>query len=527
MSEKLVKRLPGLAILLIVLVYLATDFSYHNWTRDKGPERGVIKWDVISYYAYLPATFIYKDIGLDFVSEKEFKNDNKFWFQKTETGKNIIITSMGVSYLYAPFFFIAHVLAPVFDEPQDGFSSIYQFFLVFSSLFYVIIALVFLKKILLRFFSRQVTALSLLGVALGTNLYFYGTHEAAMSHAYSFSLIAFFIWLVIRWYESPVWGRTALLGLLYGLIVLIRPSNVLLLVILVLWGVTGWKDLVQRLLFLLRKFPKVLLMVICFIIPWIPQFLYWKEMTGSFMYNSYDQVGSAFYFDYPHIFHFLLSFRSGWFVYTPLMLLACIGFMPMFTKLKGAFYSLLLYLVLMIYLLSSWWSWWYGGSFGIRSMVDIYAVMAIPLAVFITWSLGRNKMWKYLGISFVGLLILLNVFQTWQYSKGLIHWVGMTRETYQLTFLRTNDPYGYWQNLAMPDFELARKGIYVSYWTGENYDELKAMDTDDAMHKIESEVRGDRRLMRDIRKHSGRTDTPADSAVIMVVERIYSVKSAE
>ena len=521
------KRLPGIAILLVVLVYLVTNFSYHNWTRDTGPERGVIKWDVISYYAYLPATFIYKDIGLDFASEKGFKNDNKFWFQKTEIGKNIIITSMGVSYMYAPFFFMAHALAPVFDEPRDGFHSIYQFFLVFSALFYVIIGLFFLKKVLLRFFSLKVTALTLIAVGIGTNLYHYGTHEAAMSHAYSFSLIAVFIWLVIRWYEDPLWWRTALLGMVYGLIVLIRPSNVVLLVILVLWGVTGWKDLVQRLLFLARKFPRVLLMVVCFIIPWIPQFLYWKEMTGSLLYNSYDQVGSAFYFDYPHIFHFLMSFRSGWFVYTPLMLIACFGFAPLFAKLKGAFYALLLYLVLMIYLLSSWWSWWYGGSFGIRAMVDIYAVMAIPLAAFISWAMGRKELWRYPAIAFVGLLILLNIFQTWQYSKGLIHWIGMTRETYQLTFLRIKDPYGYWQNLAMPDVELARKGIYVNYWTGETYDELKAMDPDEARVMIESQVRGDHRLMRDIRKHSGRTDTPPDSTIGMVVERIYSVKTGE
>ena len=48
---------PNLVIIFVLLVYLVTNFTHHNWTRDQGPDRGVIKWDVISYYSYLPAPF--------------------------------------------------------------------------------------------------------------------------------------------------------------------------------------------------------------------------------------------------------------------------------------------------------------------------------------------------------------------------------------------------------------------------------------------------------------------------------------
>ena len=132
---------------------LAATFGYHNWTRstDKG-ERGVIKWDVISYYGYLPATFIYGDVKLGFVYDREFVNDNKFWFSNLENGNRLIQTSMGLSILYSPFFFTAHLLAPIFGEVRDGFSAIYQFFLVLSALFYVMIGLIFLRRILLKYF---------------------------------------------------------------------------------------------------------------------------------------------------------------------------------------------------------------------------------------------------------------------------------------------------------------------------------------------------------------------------------------
>jgi hypothetical protein len=521
------KRLPDYTIVLAVVLYLVTLFVHHNWTRDKGPERGVIKWDVISYYAYLPATFIYHDISLEFVKDPNFKNDEKFWFQKTGTGKNIIITSMGLSYLYAPFFFMAHLLAPVFNEPKDGFHSIYQFFLVFGSLVYVVLGLLILKSVLLRFFSVGVTAITLLLVAAGTNLYFYTTHEAAMSHAYSFMLITLLLYLVIMWYDRPAYWMAALLGLVFGLIVLIRPSNIVVLIVILLWGVSNWRSLGDRVMFFLRRSPLVLLMICCFLLPWIPQFIYWKAMTGSFLYNSYEQVGSAFYFDHPHVSDFLFSYRKGWFIYTPVMFLACLGFIPLFRKLRGSFIGCLLYLVLMVYILSSWWSWWYGGSFGIRAMVDTYAVMAIPLAAVTEWTLRLKRHLGAILLSIMTFLLFLNIFQTWQYTHGRLHWVGMTKDSYLKSFLRISPVPGYWQNLSMPDFELARKGIYVNYPTGDKNEDLKAMTGEEARKIIEEQVRADRQLMSDIKRYSMRIEQPADSVIIMVVERIWKEKTGQ
>ena len=48
------------------------------------------------------------------------------------------------------------------------------------------------------------TAVALILVGLGTNLFFYTAHEGPMSHSYNFALITIFLYLVIRWYENPV-----------------------------------------------------------------------------------------------------------------------------------------------------------------------------------------------------------------------------------------------------------------------------------------------------------------------------------
>ncbi len=518
---------PGPVIIFLLVFFCLTNFTHKNWTNDEGPIRGVIKWDVISYYAYLPAVFIYHDLSLDFTESPGFVNDDKFWYQETEKGKKVIITSMGLSYLYAPFFFTAHALAPAFGEQRDGFQSVYQFFLIFGALFYAGFGFYFLWKVLAGYFSPGISSITLLIIGMGTNLYYYSTHEAAMSHVYNFSLIALFLFLLVRWYEAAGWKNSILLGLVFGLIVLIRPSNLLLIVLLLLWGVDSREAGKERMSFLLRKTPLILLMMVGFFIPWIPQFLYWKEVSGSFLYNSYSEVGSAFYFDNPHISDFLFSYRKGWFVYTPLMLFAVSGLIPLYRMKRGLFYAILPYLVLMVYVFSSWWSWWTGGSFGIRSMVDLMAIMALPLAAFITW-LGKREGYLKKGIIFLlAFVVFLNVFQTRQYQKGLIHGTGMTKKSYWTIFLRANDRYGYWQNLNEPDAEIARKGIYIFHPIIWDMDSWKEMPEEDARHLIREELSRDKRLPRDISRYCRRTGEEREATLDMLVDRIYQRRTGK
>jgi len=513
-----------LSVLIIIVFFAITNFSHQLWKIDKGPIRGVIKWDVISYYAFLPATFIYHDIGLDFLNDEDFNNDNKFWYQLSSDGNKLIITTMGMSYLYAPFFFTAHLVAPAFGEDRSGFNSCYQFFLLFSALFYVWLGFLFMRKILNRFFPDIVAAITIILIGLGTNLYNYATYEAPMSHAYNFCLITGFIFLIIRWYDDQKIGYAILIGLLYGLITLIRPTNVMVIILLLLWGVSSPGDFRKRFLFLVNKAPQIFLMFIAFILPWLPQFFYWKYVTGNIFYNSYEQVGSAFYFDSPHILDMLLSYRKGWFIYTPVMLVACTGIIFLYRDLRESFLSISLYFLAMVYLLSSWWSWWYGGSFGLRAMIDLYGVMAIPLAVVIDRTLKLKLILRYSLLAIPGFLIFLNIYQTWQYQEGYIHYYGMNKETYWLTFLKGTDIPGYWTKLSIPDFDLARKGIYVFYPSGENHDNLKSMSEEKALGSIRNDVLNNRRLMRDIRRYSRRNNQTKEHTIKMVTEQIYSQK---
>jgi len=443
-------------IVIIAVTIVLLDFSHHRWKR-----RGeVIQWDVISYYAYLPAVFIYHDIDLKFRGENLEKFGDRIWPVTTPTGKNAIVTSMGMSFLYAPFFFLAHGAALITPYEADGYSMPYRLALVFSALFYLITGLIFLRKLLLVYFPEKVTALVLLVTVVGTNLLYYSIYEAPMSHAYNFSLIAIFLWLTYRFFQRPNAGTALLLGLVSGLIALIRPTNIIVLLFLLLWDVTSLKKLWERILFFLRRIDLVLLMILPFFLVWLPQFLYWHHVSGKYLYFSYGAVGGKFFWKNPQFLNILFSFKKGWLVYTPVMLFALAGLLWSRSQRPAFLTAVTVYFLINLYILASWWSWWFGGCYGNRAFIDGYAILALPMGVTVQKILSAKRPWRY---ALTGLLLLLtayNTFQIRQYRHGALHYWWMNKEAYRENFLRSHPTPRYWDLITIPDYDLARKGIY-------------------------------------------------------------------
>jgi len=456
---KLNHHIPDVVIGIVLVFVIAINFSYKDWNNPKR----VIVVDVLSYYAYLPATFIYHDLEFKFVEENPSAFTQKFWLYNTPKNKPAILTTMGLSVLYFPFFILAHTITPFTPYLQDGFSPPYKFALMFSSLVYMITGLFFLKKILLQYFNKAVTATSIFMVALATNLLYYTTFEATVSHAYNFSLITIFLFLVIKWYKNPGIQNTVLIGGLAGLITLIRPTNILVLLLFIFWDIGYWKQLIKRFQFFIRSYLLILLMIFAFVMVWTPQFIYWKFISGSFLYYSYGSEGGNFFFNNPQVFNQLFSYRKGWLLYTPVMIFALIGIIYLFKRKKGFFLPLFVYMLAMIYVLSSWWSWWNGGGYGLRSYIDLYGVLAIPLAAMI--ELGYRQKVLIRTITFLLIIFFtgFNLFQTWQYKKGIIHFDSTTKEVYWAGFLKTERPDGFYKMLEKPNYDKARQGIYETY----------------------------------------------------------------
>lgn len=440
-------KLPTYTIFFIILFTMMLKFLGNGWHKR------VIEEDVISYYAYLPVTFIEKDIQMSFMADTSQDFTKKYWPRKLANGNYLIKTTMGMSFLYAPFFGLAHFIESSSGAQADGFSSAYRVAISFATLIYLLIGLILLRKFLLRYFLPEITSLSILLIYFASSLLYYSSYEPGVSHTYSFALISAFIYLTDLWLQNQKWKYSLTLAILLGIITLIRPSNVLILLFIPLWGVSNIKNLKQRFYLLLKNWPQLLTMAFLSISVWIPQMLYWKMQSGYYLFNSYNE---GFYFQNFHIHKALFGFRKGWFIYSPVMLFAVAGIFFMKKKLKTFKSSILVFLIVFIYITFSWWCWWYGGCYGSRPMVDILFILAIPLASIMQKGFALNKKTATRIIAFI--FIIHGLFQTLQYKNQVIHWDSMTKDAYFDALFRIKPSPHLQELIQTPDYENAIKG---------------------------------------------------------------------
>ncbi|HSO88316.1 MAG TPA: hypothetical protein VLQ91_17310 [Draconibacterium sp.] len=447
---KLKNNISKVSIYLSLLTVVTIMLIAKDWTR----ENKVIVADVVSYYAYLPAAFIFNDIKLE---HRETYDKGIFWPEPLPDGNKVIKTSMGMSILYSPFFFASHGVAKVMGWEAFGYSPIYKIGLLTSAVFYLFIGLFFLRRILKIYFSEQITALTILTIVLGTNLLNYATYDACTSHVYNFALINVFIWYTIQWYKSPQFFNLILLGLLSGLITLVRPSNIIVLVFFFTYGIFTKENLKERIRLIFTKFHWFLFMALAFVLVWVPQFIYWWKITGHFVVNSYPD--EQFFWGNPHFFDGFFSYRKGWLVYTPVMIFALLGIPFLFKKLKEFSWAIFVFISVATYIIVSWWCWWYGGSFGMRSFVDYYGLLAIPMALLFSliWDFRKNA--KIIVLSIFFLSILQNNFFLEKYKRSSIHYDSTSKASFWHSFWYLRPQEGYWELLERPDYAKALEGI--------------------------------------------------------------------
>lgn len=439
------------ALILLVLVAAVMGNNLKKWKDNK-----IIDNDVISYYAYLPAAFIYRDLSFEFTKNLPPDFEGKIWTHKADNGVRTLKMTMGLSLLWIPFFLIAHGFTCLSGYPSNGYSMPYSVAILAAAIAYLFIGLWFLRKILLKYFGEWPTTIALIAVVLSTNLLYYVIAEPGMSHIYSFALVNLFMYLCLGWVEQPTYRTTLYAGSVAGLLALIRPVNgivILIPILLILFS----NELIRMKKYGIEKLIKMALLAgFVFSLMLLPQLIYWKQITGHWLYYSYNNEG--FFFSNPQIINGLFSYRKGWLVYTPIMIFAFFGFAFIKKELAVLRNSLLTFLVLFLFIVFSWWCWWYGGSYGSRPMIDIYGIMAVGLAAFI-YKIAQTPIWSKISmLMLLGFFIYLNIFQMDQYRTSLLHWDSMTRQVYWEIMFKKQWPPDYAQKIKIPDYEKAIKG---------------------------------------------------------------------
>lgn len=248
----------------------------------------------------------------------------------------------------------------------------------------------------------------------------------------------------MMFYRKPTYKYAIFIGFSIGFTIITRPTDIILLIFPLLWPLQngGFK---QRLIFFSDHKLKILLSILAASMLVILQMAYWKYTAGQYIFYSYGDEGFNFY--KPAVIKGLFSYQKGWFIYTPMVLICFFGVIrAIFLErsnnnfIKKYSILLIIYYSITVYVLFSWWMWYYGGSFGSRVLSQSYPLLGLPFAYLIENIVTKKNalMKKMLFFSLIIWFMFLNIFQTYQYHRGIIHHDRMSKDYYWKAFLKLN-----------------------------------------------------------------------------------------
>lgn len=428
-----------LFVSLFTIFFTKSEHKY-DWTKNNGKKETPIISDGSGYYAHLPIWFLYHNSGHTYseILVKRYPNAN-FVF-KDYNRKDIPIQNKfytGTAVCLIPFFSIGHVHTYFAGEYQDGYSWPYLFWMNIGVVFYAVLGCIalflVLRKLKLSYFAIYIT---LIGLSFGTNFSFYAYAEIPYSHVFSFCVLNWLVYFFLLWKDDKQKKHLYWVAFLFGLSFIIRPTNGLILLVLPFFFETN-KTFLNQTIGYLKNMKIVVVSFIFILIPISIQVLSTYLQNGSIGFNGYQDEGFSNWKS-PYFFEVLFGFRKGMFIYSPFLLLLIPGFLVLFLRTRRLFWGVFLFFIISIYVISSWWCWWYGGSLGMRATIDFYGVFAIPIAFLIHYA---GKFGKMLLLS--GMILSIFIYQRfeWQYQYKIIHYDYMNFNMFSDVFMKTDERY--------------------------------------------------------------------------------------
>ncbi len=433
--KKLLYRPETIVFLLLFLIVIQFKWRRENWRH------WVLSTDGRGYYAYLTAGFIYQDFTYEsnaraIEEQLEHPEMSHHYILETEDGKKFNKTFPGVAICMAPLFFIAYFLSFLLGYPLNGYSDIFLLSIQFSAIFAAIGGFWFIKKLLILKGVRPRIAIATAFLGLfGTNIYFYITDLPSMGHSYSFFGISAFFFYAYRAIHTQLRKHHFIATFLISLIFLIRPTNILVALLIPFLAGSKQKFVTWlRALFTDRKKLIGILTIGIGMLALLP--ILWLIQTGSPVIWSY--TGEGFYWTHPLPHKVLFSFRNGAFIYSPLALIGMAGLYFVWKRNRFAALSGLGYFILNLYIISAWWTFYYGGGFGHRAMSEHFVFHIILLGTL----LNEIPRIKHLP-SYLLLLpfAFLSLFQGYQMNKGILPYDYINKEIYCHLFLRSSNEF--------------------------------------------------------------------------------------
>lgn len=363
------KKIFLLIFLISILIFIA-----HYKVVGKA-----VYGDGIYYYSYVRSAVI--DRNLDFKNELEYFKQPII---QTSLGRTANKFSIGSAILWLPFFLLAHIIAR-----GDGYGNIYQIIVGSGSVIYSSLGLYFCFKTTEKLFNKRISLLATIFIWLGTNLFFYTTIDVVNSHSGSFFIASLLVYCWLN--KEKRNGSYIILGLLLGLLGMIRLQDLIFMLFIFFIDLKAWW--------------KKILLFSSLVISFLAQLITWRILYGEIK-SPYLTGGEQFNWLKPQVVNVLFSSNSSLWYYSPILIFSLIGLWQLREKksLIGLI-GLLLFLI-QLYLVSCWYMWWQGASYGGRMFISLMPFFIIGLANFIKTSNVKYRKYIY---GLFGLLVIINI----------------------------------------------------------------------------------------------------------------------
>jgi len=419
--------------------------------------------DEIEYFAWLRSWAFDRDA--DFTNEYQHFYDagpvhnegfyDTFLAQKNENGRPNNFTPIGTAILWAPFYAVGHLWATLGGGGDEGYGPPYIQLVALASACYGLLALLLSCAVAARVLGTHALIPALV-VWFGTPLIFYMYVAPGFGHACSAFSVALFLWTWVRVRDRWTWAGAFQLGAAGALLPMVREQDAFFLagpaIDFVRWtlrqrgsGITSANPVARPPAERSWRAPiaaAIAGLVACVLV-YAPQLAAYQALNGH--PGPATVVARKMSWSSPHFFGVILSPEHGFFVWTPLAVLAIAGLVrlvargatsdreagegPIVSDPRWVGTLGLLMVLLQFYISGSVESWTVAGSFGQRRMIALTPLVVLGLAALM-------QGWRHRAGLRAGLAISL-VIATW-WNLGLMAQFGLHTMDRQRLTLREN-----------------------------------------------------------------------------------------
>ena len=429
---------------MIALLGLLFALAYSSSValRPK-PDGRVVTGDALHHYVQLRSAVFDRDLHFrnEYVTLYDLRGDepgSEWVFQDTATGHVRNLMPVGPAIIWMPLYIVmasALWIGDLFGAsyPLDGYGRLFQVTAGVSGIAAASLGMWLTYRSAIRLFDPRASIWALLTMWLGSSAIYYTLISPTYSHAASIlTSSAFWLaWIAMR----PGPRRYAALGALTGASALMRWQDAILLAPVAL-------DLVFALragrIGIAGAVRSGILSLVCATIAFAPQMLVWSVLYGTPL--ALPQGSDFMRWTEPALGSVLFSDFHGLFTWTPIVVIALAGLMPLWRRAPALAAGAALFLGLSWYVNAAVVDWWAGEAFGARRFLSCFPVMALGLAA-IAERFQTSLRWLVTMAAVVVVHTFLLLVQYQAFMHGVRDVAPYPRGTYNLHVARFVVPF--------------------------------------------------------------------------------------